>query len=229
MIPYAEGAITSLRREAKVVLAAAEADVLAALLGRVAAPHESRVTAVYFDGPAAPLARRAAATPGDCLKVRAKAYAPDRSLAPGRVVLEVKRERGGLTWKERTWVRREEVPDAVQDVLAPSQGPLSPLVATSYRRRVFQPSPAWRVTMDDDLGFHLAGWGLFAPAAPPWPAALGERFAAEQRVIVELKHEADALPGWLAALARRRTPYSKFAEAVARASARPSSIPAKGA
>jgi hypothetical protein len=230
MIPYAEGAITSLRREAKLVLARADAEALARVLAGEAAPHESQVTAVYFDGPAAPLARRVAATPADCLKVRAKGYDPDRSLAPGRVVLEVKRERGGLTSKERTWLRREHVPDAVQGVLAPSHGPLSPLVATSYRRRVFQASPEWRVTMDDGLTFHLAGWNVFEPAAPPWPEALPEPFAAEDRVVVELKHAPDALPRWLRALARRGSPYSKFAEAVARASARTSSgAPAKGA
>jgi hypothetical protein len=228
MIPFAEGPITSLRREAKLVLSPGEAELLAEQLARHAAPHACRVTAVYFDGPAAPLARRAAATPCDCVKVRAKAYDPDRSIPGGRVVLEVKRERSGLTSKERTWLRREEVPDAVQVVLAPVNGPLAPLVATSYRRRVFQVSPAWRVTLDDELAFHFAGWELFAPAAPPWPAALPEPFAAEGRVVVELKHAPGALPRWLAALALRGRPYSKFVEAVTRALQTPVA-PARGA
>lgn len=228
MVPYAEGAITRLRREAKLVLTAAEAEALAERLALEVAPNGSRVTAVYFDAPGSPLAHRATATPSDCLKVRAKAYDPDRSLTPGRLVLEVKRERGGLTSKERTWLHRDEVADAVQTTLGPAYGTLAPLVATSYRRRVFQASPAWRVTLDDGLTFHPADWALFGPEAPPWPAALAAPFAREGRVIVELKHAPGGLPPWVAALAREGVQYSKFTEAVARASARQTS-PAKGA
>jgi hypothetical protein len=193
---------------------------LAAPLAREAAPVETRIAAVYFDGPAAPLARRAVARPDDCVKVRAKTYHPDRSAAPGRVVLEVKRERGGITTKERRWVRREEVADALREV-APGHGLLAPLVATSYRRVVYQPDEAWRVTLDDALTFHPASWALFARGAPPWcdPAAFGPPLGREPRVIVELKHAPGALPAWLEAFARDAVPYSKFAEAVARAAA----------
>jgi hypothetical protein len=216
--PFSEGALTSLRREAKLVMRRDEAAALAARLARDAGPVESRIAAVYFDGPAAPLARRAVARPDDCVKVRVKAYHPDRSAIPGRVVLEVKRERAGLTSKERLWLRREEVADALRAV-APGHGVLAPLVATSYRRVVYQPGGAWRVTIDDALTFYPASWALFAPGAPAWAAGLGPPVGREERVVVELKHTPGALPPWLEALARAAVPYSKFAEAVARAAA----------
>jgi hypothetical protein len=215
-LPFADGGITRLRRETKLLLETEEAERIARALGALVTPFASRVAAVYFDTPDAKLARRAASTPEDCLKVRAKAYDPDLSAAPGRVVLEVKRERGGLTSKDRLWLAAEDVPAEVGRSLAPLFGPLAPSVASSYRRRVFQCDPAWRVTMDDDLRFHDAGWSLFAPGARPSCAALPPAFAAERRIVVELKHAPGALPQWLATLGRLRgTPYSKFAAGTA--------------
>jgi len=216
MVAFGEGAVTRLRRETKLLLTPGEAEALGARLAGEASPVETHITAVYLDGPAAPLARRAVARPDDCLKVRAKAYQPDRSGVRGRVVLEVKRERAGLTSKERLWVLREDVPDAARG-LAPGHGALAPLVATSYRRVVYQPGPAWRVTLDDALSFHAATWALFARGAPPWAGTLGAPLGREERVIVELKHAPGALPGWLEALARGAVLYSKFAHAFTRA------------
>lgn len=216
-MPYSEGPLTRLRREVKVLVGPAEA---AALAGRLAeelgAPAVTRVAAVYFDGPGAPLARRALESPRDCVKIRAKAYRPDRSAARGRVVLEVKHERGGVTTKERRWLDRGAVRAALA-TLHPGAGPLAPLVATSYRRRVFQPCAGWRATLDDGLCFHAAGWELFEEGAPAWPWALGAPLAAEPRAVLELKLGAEEPPAWLRALAASRaTPFSKFAEAVAR-------------
>lgn len=217
MVPFPEGQLTRLRREVKVLLGPEEAgEVAARLTAELGIPAVTRVAAVYFDGPGAPLARRALETPRDCVKVRAKAYRPDRSAAPGRVVLEVKHERDGVTTKDRRWLHRAAVRAALVTA-HPAAGPLAPLVATSYRRRVFQPCDGWRATLDDVLRFHVAGWELFDDWAPAWPRALGSALAAEQRAVLELKLGSDEPPGWLRELAlSRATPYSKFAEAVTR-------------
>jgi VTC domain-containing protein len=213
--PFAESGVTNVRREVKVLLDPDEADSVAGALARFMPPEESRIVAVYFDAPGAPLAQRASATPGDCVKVRVKAYAPDRSAVPGRVVLEVKREHGGITSKERLWLPLGEVRDAVASALAPTFGALAPQVASSYRRRVYQTTPHWRVTIDDGLTFHRAGWSLFADDAPQWHGGLGPALGAEPRVVVELKFGPDGMPRWLARLAwSRGTTYSKFAAAV---------------
>jgi hypothetical protein len=213
-VPYAESGITNLRREMKVLLGAAEAERLARVLGQTATPLESRVVAVYFDSPGAKLARRARDTPEDCVKVRTKAYHPDRSDVPGRLVLEVKRERAGVTSKERIWLPRREVRGALLRALVPVFGRLSPVVATSYRRRVFQCEPGWRVTVDDAIRFHAAGWRLFREDAPPWHGGLSPAFGAEHRVVVELKYTPEGLPVWLLELGEaRRVGYSKFASA----------------
>jgi hypothetical protein len=218
-VPLADDGLTRVRREIKLILDDDEAGALTTALEHVVGPAmESVIVAVYFDSPSAQLAARLQRTPGDCVKVRAKAYAPDRSAVPGRVVLEVKRERGGLTSKERAWLPPTEVPAAIARWLAPSFGPLAPVLATSYRRRVYQVSPAWRVTLDDGLRFHEVDWSLFAAGAPPWHAALPRAYGGERRLIVELKHGAGELPDWLAELGRHRgTLYSKFAAASGKA------------
>ncbi len=214
---FAETGITNLRREVKLLLDPDEAESVAGALARYVAPLESRVVSVYFDSPRGALALRAAASPDDCVKVRAKAYAPDRSDAPGRVVLEVKRERAGITSKERIWLPRGEVRRVVARSLASAFGALSPVVATSYRRRVYQATAHWRVTLDDALTFHAASWSLFSAEAPPWHGTLGPAFGAEPRVVVELKFGPEGLPRWLAHLGRARgTTYSKFATAIGR-------------
>lgn len=215
MVPFAEGDITRLRRELKLLLPSAESERLAGELAERTLPVESRIVTVYFDTPDAALARRALEAPGDCVKLRAKAYAPDRSGLPGRAVLEVKRERGGVTSKQRAWLPREEVRRAIERELAPAFGALAPAVATSFRRRVFQLCGAWRVTIDEGLAFHAADWRLFERGAPPWAAALPAPFGGEPRAVVELKHGPEGLPEWLAPLATRAEPYSKFVAALA--------------
>jgi hypothetical protein len=212
---FAENGVTNLRREVKILLDPDEAEPVAAALARFMPPQECQIVSVYFDSPGGALAQRAASSPEDCVKVRVKSYAPDRSGVPGRVVLEVKRERAGITSKERLWLPLADVRDAVASSLAPSFGALAPAVATSYRRRVYQTTPHWRVTIDDGLTFHEAGWSLFADDAPPWHGALGPALGAEPRVVVELKFGPDGMPRWLAHLGwTRGTTYSKFAAAV---------------
>ncbi len=222
VVRFAEGPVTHLRRERKIVLAPDEADAIArrleAEIGADGPP--TRVVAVYLDGPGGELARRAMEAPHDCVKVRAKAYHPDRGPHAGRLVLEVKRERAGVTTKERTWVARAGLRDAVARVLGPIFGPLKPVVAASYSRRIFQASASWRATLDREVAFHPAGEALLDPSGHPWHLALGAPYAIERRAILELKCAAEALPGWLADLAAARgSPYSKFAEAMVHARA----------
>lgn len=211
-VPFADGGITRIRRETKILLEPREAGRIADLLAAEAAPYECRVACVYFDSPDGKLARRAGASPDDCVKIRTRSYDPDLGRPPGRLVLDVKRERGGITTKDRVWVAPEDVPGEVRRRLVPMFGALAPSVASSYRRRVFQPSPEWRATLDDALRFHAADWSLFAPGSLPAYATLPPPFAQERLVVLELKHAPGALPEWLAAMGRAlATPYSKFA------------------
>ncbi len=211
-VPFADGGITRIRRETKILLEADEASRIADLLAAYAPPWECRVASVYFDAPDGKLARRAGTTPDDCVKIRTKSYDPDLGRDPGRVVLDVKRERGGTTSKDRLWLAPEDVPGEIRRSLAPVFGALAPTVASSYRRRVFQASSAWRATIDDELRFHAADWTLFAPGRRPAYASLPAPFAAERLVVLELKHAPGALPQWLAAMGRARgARYSKFA------------------
>lgn len=216
MVPFAEGRITRLRREVKLLLEPRDAAALAERLSSLAHAHESRIAAVYFDAPDGRLARRAATSPADCTKLRAKSYDPDRGAVPGRIVLEMKRERGRLTLKDRVWVPRAGLGAALSSFAPRGLGALEPVVATSYRRRVFQPSPAWRVTLDLGLEFHAASWAVVE--APSWHEALAAPFAAEERVVVEVKFVEGSLPEWIGAFAAgAAVPYSKFAQAMAHA------------
>ncbi len=225
MLQFAEGEITRLRREFKLVLrrdeAAALCTRLSASLGGCPSPPTS-ITSVYFDKPGYPLAQRSLRTPEDCLKVRTKEYSPDMG-AGGvqRVVLEVKRERNGLTQKRRVWVLRTQLRNVLKGGvrLLPliAGGGLMPVLAVTYRRHVYQSSQAWRVTVDRDIGFHRITPELALSGTSLSAERLGEPLVLDERVVVEVKHLGEELPEWLAALNPGRTPaYSKFAEGMAR-------------
>jgi hypothetical protein len=225
MLQFAEGEVTRLRREFKLVL---ERDAAMALCARLSAslgdylPPPTRITSVYFDKPGYPLAARALSTPNDCLKVRTKEYSPDVG-AGGveRVVLEVKRERNGVTQKRRVWVPRAQLGTVLQGGvrLLPliAGGNLVPALAVTYRRHVYQCSQSWRVTVDRDIGFHRVAPELAFGERTLSAERLGEPLALDWRVVVEVKHLGEELPEWLAALHPGRKPsYSKFAEGMAR-------------
>ncbi|HEX5751481.1 MAG TPA: VTC domain-containing protein [Archangium sp.] len=225
MLQFAEGEVTRLRREFKLVLGRTEAlalcSRLSSSLGGYLSPPTS-ITSVYFDKPGYPLARRSLDTPNDCLKVRTKEYSPDVG-AGGvqRVVLEVKRERNGLTQKRRVWVPRAQLGHVLRGGvrLLPliAGGSLMPVLAVTYRRHVYQCSQAWRVTVDRDIGFHGITPELALSETTLSAERLGEPLAQDERVVVEVKHLGEELPEWLAALNPGRKPaYSKFAEGMAR-------------
>ncbi len=128
MLSFAEGEVTKLRREFKLVMPGESAARLCAMLSAQlegCLPPPTRIVSVYFDKPGYPLAHRAVHSPEDCLKVRTKEYSPDVG-ANGvqRVVLEVKRERHGVTQKRRVWVPREQLRSVMRGA-----GGLLPLIA----------------------------------------------------------------------------------------------------
>jgi hypothetical protein len=226
MLSFAEGEVTKLRREFKLVL---DQDSVGELCARLSAelgggmPPPTRIVSVYFDKPGYPLTLRALRTPEDCLKVRTKEYSPD--LGAGgvqRVVLEVKREHYGVTQKRRVWVPRTQL----QRVLHGSSGllpliaggRLMPVLAVTYRRHVYQATQAWRVTVDRDIGFHPVTPRLALSETTLTAERLGPPLFMDRRVVVEVKHLGEALPPWLAALhpGGRKPAYSKFAEGMAR-------------
>ncbi|MDY7225302.1 VTC domain-containing protein [Hyalangium rubrum] len=226
MLSFAEGEVTKLRREFKLVLEAQEALQLCSRLSSELGgclPPPTRIVSVYFDKPGLPLTHRAVCTPEDCLKVRTKEYSPDMG-AGGvqRVVLEVKRERNGVTQKRRVWVPRSELRQVIRrgSRLLPliAGGSLLPVLGVTYRRHVYQATHAWRVTVDRDIGFHHVTSELALSETTLTPEQLGAPLFEDGRVVVEVKHLGAELPSWLAALhpGSRKPAYSKFAEGMAK-------------
>jgi hypothetical protein len=135
---------------------------------------------------------------------------------PGLAV-EVKRRRGGLTRKERTWCLPAELPAllAGEDPRARRLGlhRIAPgaraVCLVGYLRRVYEESSGTlRVTIDRQLGTAEAGPAELArlvaglpPEVPPAPDA---------PVVTEVKH-LGPLPGWIAGtVARAEAPFSKL-------------------
>lgn len=222
-VAFAEGAITHLRRERKVLLEAGEQDAIwdrlcRELRGLPMGP--TKVTTIYFDRPGLPLARRARDFAGDCVKVRVKEYSPDREGDGSRVVLEVKRERDGLTTKERVWVPRSRVRWLLSGVLGQAfsvRDPrLSPVVAVRYQRQIFQTCASWRVTLDRAVTCHRVAWSALDSDAEPASRRVAPAFVRDDRAILELKYVGDEVPPWLAAIVDSRAqPFSKFVHAIA--------------
>jgi hypothetical protein len=226
MLSLSEGEVTRLRREFKLVL---DVDVVPQLCTRLSSelggylPRPTSIVSVYFDKPGYPLTERALRTPEDCLKVRTKEYLPDLG-ADGvqRVVLEVKRERHGLTQKRRVWVPRTQLQSVIHGGtgLLPliAGGSLRPVLAVTYRRHVYQSAQSWRVTVDRDIGYHPVTPRVALSATTLTADRLEPAVFTDRRVVVEVKHLGDVLPAWLAALhpGGRRPAYSKFAEGMAK-------------
>ena len=224
---YSEGAVTRLRREFKLLLPKEEAEALVARLRGETAPCTTQITSVYFDRPGLPLTTRAHSTPEDCLKIRTKEYFPDLG-GGARVVVEAKRERNGLTQKQRAWVDRSELQALYESgelwgrVPLSDPGALAPVLAVSYLRDVYQRSETWRVTVDRDVSFHPIEVALALGSTRLEGTVLPAPFSREQGVVLEVKHLGHELPQWLAELrAKRATKYSKFAEGMARRNAPP--------
>lgn len=225
-VAFSEGAVTRLRREFKLLLDHDAARGLCGRLMQMAEPSSTRITSVYFDGPGQTLADRAQRTPHDCVKLRTKEYFPDVDAQVARVVLEAKRERNGLTQKERVWLRRRELArlyasgelwQRLPSYAVPELTGLMPTVAVSYVRQVFQHDASWRVTVDRDVAFHTVRTGLALGRRRLHPDLLDAPYSRESRVVVEVKHLGEQLPDWLSALGEQAaTRFSKFAEGMGR-------------
>ncbi|MBI3185918.1 MAG: VTC domain-containing protein [Myxococcales bacterium] len=217
-LEFAEGAVTRLRREFKLVLAPERAVAICERLSLEMGgeSHPTLVTSIYFDRPGLPLAARAVATPHDCLKVRTKEYFPDLGAdGEDRVVLEIKRERYGLTKKRRVWISRRRLRSALfgQAWLSPLilRGRLVAALAVTYVRHVWQQTEAWRVTVDTDVRFYPVATQLALSPRRVGPKDLGRCVHREERVVIEVKHAGAELPAWLYELQASRTRYfSKF-------------------
>jgi hypothetical protein len=223
MVRLDEGAVTRVRREFKLLLEPRAASAVEGALARRAEPECSRVTSVYFDRPGRPLSLRALSSPDDCLKIRTKEYSPDAWGSVPRVVVEAKRERRGLVQKDRLWVARGDLAaleargelfSQLQLLDAPD---LEPVLAVTYARGVYQQETSWRVTVDREVAFHPVTSAQALGSEPLTLERLGAPVWQEPRVVLEVKHLGDDLPGWLEALRAHATPrYSKFAEGVTR-------------
>ena len=223
MVRLDEGAVTRVRREFKLLLNPEEAVRLEAALSRYGAPDDSRVTSVYYDRPGRPLSLKAQSQPEDCLKVRTKEYVPDVWGPVPRVVLEAKRERRGLVQKDRLWLPRGDLArlhrqgELFRELELVEANDLEPVLAVTYARSVYQQDASWRVTVDRDVAFHPVDKALALGAQQLTFDRLAEPIWREPSVVVEVKHLADGLPGWLEGLkAHAATRYSKFAEGVSR-------------
>jgi hypothetical protein len=233
-----EGALTRLRRERKVVLSREQADEFeGAITARynLATPVDVEVCSVYFDRRDGGLSRAALTVPRDCLKVRTKEYAPDwGSPKAPRCVVELKRQRGELTRKRRFWLPRAALrplfDGPIADLLpfgpqglsafaalrtAGGAGLLRPVVGVRYRRRILQLAADMRVTFDRDLSFHRAPSEVLLGELPLSGQRLGEPFARETGVVVELKTLGAKVPSWAESLAFSGSEgFSKFGAAL---------------
>ena len=222
VLAFAEGSVTQLRREFKVLLEPAAANELAERLGALASPCTTAITSVYFDRSGLPLLSRALATPDDCLKIRTKEYFPDRAGRGASVVLEAKREQDGFTHKERVWISRASLAGLVRQGALWKQlpileaGTLFPVLGVTYLRDVFQCTAAWRVTVDRAVAFYAVNAAMAFGRRRLRADLLGSPVARERRTVIEVKHVGEELPAWLAELRRSAaTRFSKFAVGMA--------------
>ncbi len=234
-----EQALTRQRHERKLTLSPREADKLCIKLEKALGGEnlaETRITSVYFDCADGRFARRALEDPENGIKLRTKEYEPDfgNSGAAPRCVIDLKQQRGRLITKHRSWVPRAalkaifsgdpreaqhfgpEALSAVAKVRAAAGGePLMPVIAVTYRRRVFQATDDLRVTVDRELAFHRGDAELFLGPDALTVRKLGKPVGRDERIIVEVKHVGENVPAWISPLIKVEIPgLSKFGAAV---------------
>lgn len=219
-----EEALTRQRHERKLTLTAPEAERLCKQLEKAFGKTnlaETRITSVYFDCADGRFARRALADPENSVKLRTKEYEPDYDNPQGaaRCVLDLKKQRGRLITKHRSWIPRGALraifsgdAEAVRRfghaaltafarVRAAAGGErLMPVIAVSYRRRVFQASSDLRVTVDRELAFHRGDPELFLGPDALTAERLGTPVGRDERIIVEVKHVGENVPAWISPL-----------------------------
>lgn len=210
---------------------AIEDQVAAALpLVRHGGEAESRILSLYLDHEGGGLAKRAHASPDDCVKLRVRGYLSPQGTTDA-FVFEIKHRVAGTTSKCRVGVNPASLARLCTGdftaldptLLSDSQWallagrPLRPSVFVTYTRRVYQGDENLRVTFDRDVSWHeapdemqtameLASLGRL----PPPRGALG-------RVVVEVKQAHGETPAFvhesLDEQARSLT-FSKFVAAL---------------
>jgi hypothetical protein len=136
-------------------------------------------------------------------------------------VLEVKREKDGLTHKQRVWISRARLAGLIRQGSLWKQLPglepgiLLPAVGVTYVRDVFQCAPSWRVTVDRGVAFHHVDAALAFGRRRLRADLLGSPLGRERRAVIEVKHVGYDLPAWLADLENAAASFSKFAEGMA--------------
>ncbi|MBX5482151.1 MAG: hypothetical protein IRZ16_09990 [Myxococcaceae bacterium] len=149
----------------------------------------------------------------------------ERSTAPDKVTLEVKRQLSDeLRHVElelpRRALRAALRPNALQDLAPDAPGDLVPVLGIEFTRRLFRSRAGWSVTLDRDLAFHridarmLERTGQLALGVP-------DRFA-DGRVLVTVTTGGAVLPTWLEGVVRASSPWNIVEEGFSLVAPRPS-------
>jgi hypothetical protein len=199
------------------------------------------VTTVYFDRPEGTLARRALSGRGRAVKIRLREYLPPEGGAGSPLVwIEVKEREGVTSWKTRFPLPKElvapffrghveavRIPDGpgaggaeergvrgVRRIRALARGgPLVAVGATCYRRLAIEGGhPRARLTVDQEVTFHVGALDLYEGRSTLDRAALGPPAVEHAGAVAEIKVRGLLLPDWCDRARRDRRPveFSKF-------------------
>lgn len=202
---------------------------------------EGRIATVYVDRADGFLARQAVDSPGWNLKLRLREYFTPEGLPSSPFLwVEIKERAGTTSWKSRFQLHKRLVSRFLRGELDEglvltcqgagvpagkvlgaisrirdfaSGGELVPVGAVTYRRLAIEGGdPLARLSLDEDIAYHLGPLPLddSNPMLPP--GALGPAALEERAAVAELKYRGRSIPGWCApGLAdARASEYSKF-------------------
>lgn len=230
--PANEELLCRQRREDKWLVSAEVAETLekrvaaSMPLVRHGGREASRVASLYLDTDDGALSAQALSSPQDCLKARVRAYL-DGDGGVDELVFELKRHVAGTS---RKWRLRVD-PSALQTMcegglatLAPAtlvqrlgRRPLTPVVAVTYLRRIYQSGATIRMTFDREVAWYApppdVQDAIARLVATPTPVAQGGL----EQVVVELKQTRGPTPRALReALSNetRQLTFSKFVVAL---------------
>lgn len=200
-----------------------------------------RITTVYLDRRDGLFARGALACPDAHVELRLREYfTPDGDSISPRVWIECKEQNGPAGRLNRFPLHRRLVPaflkgrldeseilDCQERFLEPDRvrravravravagpGPLECAGAVSYRRRAVEGgSPLARLTLDQDITYHLGPASLDESRFSMEPGRMGPCILAESAAVVEVKFRGAAPPAWCGRTLPSAGPvhYSKF-------------------
>jgi hypothetical protein len=199
------------------------------------------ITSVYFDRPDGFLTRNALSNPGRNLKVRLREYFTSEGLPDSTFVwIELKDRDGSMSRKNRFQLHKRLVAQFLRGTLdegvvltcqgrvsdpakvveavrrireVAEEGELVPVGAVSCRRAAIEGGePLARITMDEDVTYHLAPVALYDSIPSLDRESLGPVALHEPASIVELKFRGSSPPAWSQKVLGKAAPvdYSKF-------------------